>query len=92
MTALDTKLYLQHQVVIQAIKNEILIDEDAATLKCEFAGQPLLILWTYSTGFSVPVFVNDQVVLKHIEQQLKDLTCFQGHDSPQGYAGLVLKP
>lgn len=54
MTDIDTKLYLQHQVSIQSIKNEILIDEEAATLKCEFAGHQLLILWTHPTGFSIP--------------------------------------
>lgn len=84
----ETKRLLNLDVIIESIKNEIMIDEETAVIICTFDGNPLYVFWAYTTGFSIPVFLAPTEVLKHIENQLINKTVFHGLESEKGYVGL----
>lgn len=71
---MSIQMFLDIIPTITSIKNHVMTDEESAIVRVEFAGLNLTVVWTYSTGFSIPVFVNDKRILNHVEKQLKLLT------------------
>lgn len=85
---IEMKRLLSLDVSITSIKNDVMQDEDVAFLRCTFDNKPLHVLWTYTTGFSIPVFTPFCEVLKHVEDKLINNTVFHGIESKKGYIGL----
>ncbi len=87
--SLGVELLLAQAVNITSIENKVLVDEEAAIVNYTFGDEKLMSLWTYTSGFSVPVFVDNQRVLNHVEQELIAKTEFIGYEAQAGFVGLT---
>lgn len=94
LTPSDVKTLTSSDVTITRIKNEVITDEEHATVYCEIAGLRFFVLWSYSKGFqAAPHFFDrnnysyaieaNKTVCEHIINTVKSKTKFDPSTSAE---------